>query len=351
MEKTSMKFSQSNREGRRAALGLIGGGVLATLLAGCSRESAPAPAAAGGAAAPAAAAASTAAKVARIAPLQAFNFLTLAQLSGGIESAVKGAGGAVVWKPPFPAYVPTAEALRGGAIDMGSGSATSFLAASTADKDLVVFAAEKSSGKDQGIVATGASGIRTVADLVGKKIAVNKGGTGEYLLRLALARNDIPVEKVTVVYLGPTDASTAFAQGHVDAWAVWEQFFAAGQAEPGARVVVYGGDIGSLNRNVHVTTRAFAQAHPDLIKAVYGGLRREAEAVQAAPGRVAELNEKQGVPKAVADIIRQVPPSTVVPADDALLREFQEVADFYGRHGLSAQPIDVKGTTIDVAAI
>ena len=348
MEKTSMKSSNLNPNGRRAALGLLGGGVLATLLAACSRESAPAPVAAG--ASPAApGAAVTAGKVARIAPLQAFNFLTLAQLSGGIESSVKAAGGAVVWKPPFPAYVPTAEALRGGAIDIGSGSATSFLAASTADKDLVVFAAEKSSGKDQGIVATGASGIRTVADLVGKKIAVNKGGTGEYLLRLALARNDIPVEKVTVVYLGPTDASTAFSQGHVDAWAVWEQFFAAGQAEPGARVVVYGGDIGSLNRNVHVTTRAFAQANPDLIKAVYEAVRKEAEAVQATPGRVADLNEKQGVPKATADIIRRVPPSTFVPADDALLREFQEVADFYAKYGLSAQPIDVKGTTIDVA--
>ncbi|MDM0018857.1 ABC transporter substrate-binding protein [Variovorax saccharolyticus] len=334
--------------GRRRALGLIGGGMLAAVLAACSRDPAP-----GSASAPAQSAAAPVAGHAgtvRIAPLQAFNFLTLAQQSGGIEAAVKAAGGSVQWKPPFPAYVPTAEALRGGAIDIGSGSATSFLAASTADKDLVVFAAERSSGKDQGIVATGASGIRTIPGLVGKKVAVNKGGTGEYLLRLALARHDIPVEKVTVVYLGPTDASTAFAQGHVDAWAVWEQFFAAGQAEPGARVIAYGADIGSLNRNVHVTTRAFAEAHPELVKAVYEALRKEAEAVQAAPGRVADLNEKQGVPKAVADIIRQVPPSTLVPADDTLLREFQEVADFYAKHGLSPQPIEVNGRTLNVAA-
>jgi len=338
-----------NPTGRRAALGLMGGGLLAALLAACSRE--PAPATSG--AAPAATTASTlpaAGKTVRIAPLHAFNFLTLAHQSGGIDAAVKAAGGTVEWKPAFPAYVPTAEALRGGAIDIGSGSSTSFLAASTADKDLVVFAVERSSGKDQGIVATGASGIRTIPDLVGKKIAVNKGGTGEYLLRLALARHDIPVEKVSVVYLGPTDAATAFAQGHVDAWAVWEQFFAAGQAEPGARVIAYASDIGSLNRNVHVTTRKFAQTHPDLVKAVYEALRKEAEAVQATPGRVADLNEKEGVPKAVADIIRQVPPSTVAPADDALLGEFQALADFYARYGLASQPIDVKGTTFDVLA-
>ncbi|MGO4391851.1 ABC transporter substrate-binding protein [Variovorax sp. M-6] len=340
---TSHRGASAHGLGRRAALGVLGGGLLAAVVAGCSRESAQAPATP-------AAAPEAAATTVRIAPLHAFNFLTLAHQSGGIDAAVKAAGGSVDWKPSFPAYVPTAEALRGGSVDIGSGSSTSFLAASTADKDLVVFAVEKSSGKDQGIVATGASGIRSIPDLVGKKIAVNKGGTGEYLLRLALARHDIPVEKVTVVYLGPTDAATAFAQGHVDAWAVWEQFFAAGQAEPGARVIAYASDIGSLNRNVHVTTRKFAQAHPALVKAVYDALRKEAEAVQAAPGRVADLNEREGVPKAVADIIRQVPPSTVVQADEALLREFQEIADFYARHGLSPQPIDVKGTTYDVLA-
>lgn len=329
--------------GRRSALGLLGGGLLATVIGGCSRETPNTPAAA---------VTGSTAEVAsvRIAPLLAFNFLTLAQQSGGIDAAVKAANGSVDWKPSFAAYVPTAEALRGGSIDIGSGSSTSFLAATTGEQDLVVFAVEKSSGKDQGIVATGASGIRTIPDLVGKKIAVNKGGTGEYLLRLALARHDIPVEKVNVVYLGPTDAATAFALGHVDAWAVWEQFFAAGQAEPGARVIAYASDIGSLNRNVHVTTRKFAQEHPALIRAVYDALRKEAEAVQATPGRVADLNEKAGIPKAVADIIRQVPPSTVAQADDALLREFQEIADFYSKYGLSAQPIDVKGTTYDVLA-
>lgn len=131
----------------------------------------------------------------RISPLQAFNFLTLAQLDGLIDNQVKSAGGRVDWKPAFPAYVPTAEALRGGSIDIGSGSSTSFISAAADDHDLVVFAVERSSGKDQGIVATGASGIKTVADLVGKKVAVNQGGTGEYLLRLALEHNHIPIEK------------------------------------------------------------------------------------------------------------------------------------------------------------
>jgi len=341
MEKSRLNHPPSlSRRGiaRRRLIGALGAGTAALWLGAYS----------GYAGAQPAAAASDAGTV-RISPLQAFNFLTLAQLDGLIDSQVRSVGGKVDWKPAFPAYVPTAEALRGGSIDIGSGSSTSFITASADDKDLVVFAVERSSGKDQGIVATGASGIHSIGDLVGKKVAVNQGGSGEYLLRLALARHNIPVEKVKVVYLNPTDAATAFAQGQVDAWAVWEQFFAMGQAEPGARVVTYASDIGSLNRNVHVTTRRFAQQHPLLVRAVFDAMRQEAQAVQAKPDRVAELNEKAGVPKEVADIIRRVPPSTIVSADDSVLGEFKEIADFYTRYGLTQRQIDVTGTLYNIA--
>ncbi|WP_413738223.1 ABC transporter substrate-binding protein [Sodalis sp. RH21] len=340
MEKSGLKHKTPAGRiitSRRQFIGALGAGAAALWLGAGSR-----------AARAQSASAASDQGVARISPLQAFNFLTLAQLDGLIDARVKAVGGSVDWKPAFPAYVPTAEALRGGSIDIGSGSSTSFLTAADGEKDLVVFAVEHSSGKDQGIVATAASGIKTVADLVGKKVAVNQGGTGEYLLRLALARHEIPVEKVQVVYLGPTDAATAFSQGQVDAWAVWEQFFAMGQAEPGAQVVVYASDIGSLNRNVHVTTRRFAQEHPLLVRAVYDAMRQEAQAVQSKPDLVAELNEKAGVPKDVADIIRRIPPSTIIPADESVLKEFQEIADFYTRYGLTKQPIDVTGTVYNV---
>lgn len=284
----------------------------------------------------------------RISPLQAFNFLTLAQLDGLIDTQVSAQGGKVDWKPAFPAYVPTAEALRGGSIDIGSGSSTAFLTATGADSDLLVFAVERSSGQDQGIVATNASGIKSIPDLVGKKVAVNQGGTGEYLLHLALARHNIPVSQVQVVYLGPTDAATAFIQQQVDAWAVWEQFFALGQAQPGARVITYASDIGSLNRNVHVTTRRFASEHPLLVKAVFEAMRQEADAVRAKPGLVADLNQKAGVPLEVADIIRRIPPSTLAAADPVLQQEFVQLADFYAQQKLSPDRIAVRGTLFNV---
>lgn len=287
----------------------------------------------------------------RIIPLQSFNFLTLGQLSGSIDASLRSANAPADWKPAFPAYAPAVEALRSGSADITAGSTSAFLTATTPDKDLVVFGVDRTARKDQGIVATGASKIETVADLVGKRVAVNKGGTGEYLLRLALKRNGLPADAATPVYLSPADAATAFLQGHVDAWATWELFLATAQAQPGARVVAYADDIGALNYPVYVATRRFAQQHPQWLKALYEGLRAESEQGRKQPGRIAELYAGKGVPKEVVAILKQVPPSTLAPADAALQRELETLADFYAESGLSPNRIDISGTTFDVTTL
>lgn len=341
----------SPRLSRRAVLSAGGLGLIAATaaLTGCSRESTSSTDVASSV--PAAAPASEAGGVVRIAPLQATNLLTLARQSGQAEQSLKAVGASIEWKPSFPAYAPTAEALRGGSADVGSGSATSFLSAAVGNRDLVVFAVEKDNGKSQGIVATAASGIRTIPDLVGKKVAINKGGTGEYLLRLALARHNIPFDKVQAVYLGPTEGATAFAQGHVDAWAVWEQFFAAGQAVPGARVVAYAGDIGSLNRIVHVTTRDFALKHAKLLKALFDAFGAESQASRQDPSRLAALNIKEGVPEEVAAVLRTFEAPSVVAADESIAREFDEIAQFYVSQGITAEKIAVADLLFNVLGV
>ncbi|MBK1783706.1 ABC transporter substrate-binding protein [Prauserella cavernicola] len=288
-----------------------------------------------------------AATTVRVGPLQDPNYLTVTKYAGSLDDALTEAGASTEWVPAFPAFAPTAEALRGGSVDIGSGSSTSFLTAIAGNRDLVVFAVERDSGLGQGIVAR--DGIGSVRDLVGKRVAVNQGGTGEYLLRLALEQEDIDPSELDIVYLAPTDAATAFSQGHVDAWAVWDQFFATAQTVPGAKVIATGKDLGSLNRIVHVTTREFAERNPELVGAVYGALKREADAASSDNGRIADLAAEQGVPPEVADIIRAVPPATIEPAGPDFERELGEVATFYADQGLSDDTIDVTGSTIDAS--
>ena len=61
-----------------------------------------------------------------------------------------------------------------------------------------------------------------VADLIGKKVGVNRGGIGEYLLAKALAQNGISLDQMEKTYLGPADGAYAFSTCNVDALAVWD---------------------------------------------------------------------------------------------------------------------------------
>lgn len=294
---------------------------------------------------------SNASSTARIIPLQSFNFLTLGQLSGNIDASLRAAQASADWKPSFPAYAPAVEALRAGSADITAGSTSPFLTATTPDKDLVIFAVDRSARRDQGIVATEASKVQSIADLAGKRVAVNKGGTGEYLLRLALKRNGIPLDAVTPVYLSPGDAATAFLQNHIDAWATWEVFLATAQSQPGARVLAYASDIGALNHPVYVSTRQFAEQNPAVLKALYDGLKAESDQGHKQPGRIADLYAGKGVPKEVVAILREIPPSTLAPADAALQQELETLADFYAESGLTPKRIDVAGTTLDLTQV
>ncbi|GAA1380490.1 hypothetical protein GCM10009613_04930 [Pseudonocardia kongjuensis] len=318
----------------RTLPGVLGAALALLLAAGCSP--APQDAAAGG----------EGTSTVRVGPLQDPNYLTLTRLAGSMEETVGAAGGEVEWAPAFPAFAPTAEALRGGSIDIGTGSSTSFLSALGEQSDLVVFAVEQDSGLGQGIV--GRDGVATVEDLVGRTVAVNRGGTGEYLLLLALREHGIDPSTVDIQYLPPTEAATAFAQGHVDAWAVWDQFYATAQTVPGAQVVASGRDIGSVNRIVHVTTRAFADANPELLRAAYDALARESDAASSDNSRIADLAAEGGAPPEVAEVIRAVPPATIAPADQALLAEFTSIAEFYAETGLAEPPADVSAAVVDV---
>src|SRR5690606_9920533 len=160
----------------------------------------------------------------RIGALTTQNVLTLCHASGDLAEVVEEIGGSVTASDPFPAFAPPAEALAAGHIDAGSSGATGVLTALVGNPDLVIVAVERNDNDSQGIVASGASGVSTIEELAGHTVAINEGGTGEYLLRKALDAHGMTIDDVEPVYLAPADAATAFSSGQVDAWATWDQY-------------------------------------------------------------------------------------------------------------------------------
>lgn len=204
----------------------------------------------------------TAETVLRIGYLRGTEPINLVRIQGTLEKALEPIGVKVEWKGPFGAFAPVAEALNANSIDVTVGSSSAALTAMVGDAPISFFAMEWDGGDTMGLVVPKDSPIKTIKDLVGKSVAVNRGGTGEYLLTRALEKAGVPASEVKKAYLSPPDSAAAMSQNKVDAWAAWSTFYPVAQVQLGARILASAGDIESENSVVYVVRSDFAKANP-----------------------------------------------------------------------------------------
>ena len=77
----------------------------------------------------------------------------------------------------------------------------------------IILVADVSHGAD---VVVGRPGMRTMQDLKGKRIAVESGALGAYVLSRALTLNKMQAADVTIAHLESNEQPNAFAKGEVD---------------------------------------------------------------------------------------------------------------------------------------
>ncbi|MFS9669041.1 ABC transporter substrate-binding protein, partial [Klebsiella pneumoniae] len=74
-------------------------------------------------------------------------------------------------------------------------------------------------------------------------------------------------------YLTPADARAAFERGAIDAWVIWDPFFAAAEQQLGARVLADG--TGVVNNSQYVlASKGYAGARPDVLNIVLDELKK-----------------------------------------------------------------------------
>ena len=282
------------------------------------------------------------AETVRIGWLRAPNDLTLARAHGALEKALAARGVAVQWSGPFAAAAPAMEAMNAGAIDITAGSSTSSITALAAGVPMVVFAYQPMSPGSEAILVPQASPIKTLKDLEGHTVAVNRGGTGEYLLMRALDRNGIDPSRVRRVYLSPSDSGPSFLARRVDAWATWDPFVAIATARYGGRILADGAAIQSENAVVLIAATAFARKHPGLLNIVFDVLQAEnawglAHKTEAGQIWAKEMN----IPPSLAVALGAndaVPTTAVTAADEA---QMSDIADWYVNQKIVARKPDI----------
>ncbi len=135
----------------------------------------------------------------------------------------------------FDSYTESINALSSGAIDANSQTLNDTLASVSGGAKLsIVLTNDNSTGNDK-IIAR--DGIASIADLKGKKVAVEQGTVDHYLLLLALQQAKLTEKDIELVNLLTDAAAAAFVGGQVDAVAAFAPFTSKALERPGSRAI------------------------------------------------------------------------------------------------------------------
>jgi sulfonate transport system substrate-binding protein len=183
------------------------------------------------------------------------------------------------------------------------------------------------------------SPIRTVADLKGKKVALNKGSNVHYLLVRALEQAGVGYGEIQPVFLPPADARAAFERGAVDAWVIWDPYQAAAEAATSARTLADGTGL-VANHQFYVAERALADAHGVAVDAVIAAIAEiDAWAKDNTNAVAAQLSPAVGIPAPILAVALKRQTYGVKPLDPSVVAEQQRIADTLHGLGLLPKPV------------
>ncbi|MEJ3405793.1 aliphatic sulfonate ABC transporter substrate-binding protein [Rathayibacter sp. YIM 133350] len=182
---------------------------------------------------------------------------------GWLEDALKDQGITVNWIQSAGSNKAN-EALRAGAIDVGSTAGSAALLARSNGSPIQVIDIF-SQPEWSAIVVGKDSPITSVKQLKGKQVAATKGTDPYFFLLQALEANGLSADDVTVQNLQHADGWAALQNGAVDAWSGLDPIM-AGAEQSGAKLIYRNVDFNSygfLN-----ATETFLKTKPDVAQTV-----------------------------------------------------------------------------------
>ncbi|XYD12424.1 sulfonate ABC transporter substrate-binding protein (plasmid) [Methylobacterium sp. NMS12] len=272
---------------------------------------------------------------------QKIGLIVVARQQGAIEKRLAAEGTKVQWVE-FQAGPPLLEALNAGSIDFGYTGDAPPIFSQAAGGNLVYVSAAAPSGDGEAILVKEDSPIHSVADLKGRKVAVGRGTSAHNLLVAALEKAGLGFSDITPAYLMPADAGSAFANDSVDAWAIWDPYFAVAQARNRTRILATSG--GTLDVSAYfLANRTFADRHPGVIASTLSALAESAAWADKHRDEVAQaLASVTGIPYPIQKVAADRTQFAVRPLSDAILSSQQATADRFHRLGLIPRAIQIR---------
>jgi sulfonate transport system substrate-binding protein len=278
-------------------------------------------------------------KVIRIG-FQKYGKLVLLKGRGTLEEKLKPLGYTVSWTE-FPSGPPLLEALNVGAIDFGVAGEAPPIFAQAAGAPLVYLANDPPAPRGEAILVPKESPLKSVADLRGKKVVLNKGSNVHYLLVRALEQAGLKYSDIQPVFLAPADALAAFTHGAVDAWVIWDPYEAAAEASTGARILADGTGL-VTNYQFYFSSKKFLAENAPAADVVLEALNETDEWAKSNIHAVAEqLSPSIGLPASVLEVSLERESYGTVPINNEVIASQQRVADTFFALGLIPKAVNV----------
>lgn len=234
----------------------------------------------------------------------------------------------ITWNE-FPAGPQILEALAVGSLDIGVTGDTPPVYAQAAKKPLYYIAYEAAKPLASAILVPEGSTLTQLSQLKGTRIAVQKGSSAHYLLVQAVRKAGLKWTDIQPIWLSPADARAAFQKGAVDAWAIWDPYFASAQLEDQARILASGKGL-SPNYTFYLASPDFVKKHPKAVKGIIQQINAADRWVQKNRVETAQLIGKStGLKSNVSQtfIDRRPRPSGAAPLSPKVVADQQQLAN------------------------
>ncbi|WP_336933554.1 sulfonate ABC transporter substrate-binding protein [Acinetobacter bereziniae] len=276
---------------------------------------------------------------------QKYGVLPIIKARGDLDKALKEKGVNVKWVE-FPAGPQLLEGLNVGSVSFGESGEAPPIFAQAANSNLVYVANQPAAPSAEALIVPKDSPIQSVQDLKGKRVVLNKGSNVHYLLLKVLEANHLKLDDIQVVYLPPADARAAFEKGAVDAWVIWDPFFAAAEKQLNAKVIATGQNVVN-NHQFYLADRKFAEQHPDVLKVVVNELNTTTQWVSQHQTDAAKLLEKPtGLPLDVLNTSISRMGFGVSPISNDVVKKQQDVADAFYQQKLIPNKINIQAAVL-----
>jgi sulfonate transport system substrate-binding protein len=265
--------------------------------------------------------------------------LVIAREQGVLERKLAAREVEVKWIE-FSSGPPMLEAMNVGSVDVGQVGDTPPIFAQAAGA-AIVYVAGQPITNGQGILVRQGSDIRTLTDLKGKRVGFTQGSSAHNVTVIALEKAGLTYRDIVPVYLSPPDAAAAFVRGGIDAWAIWDPYFAIGEKH-GGQILVEASQIGKTN-SFYIGNRVFAARYPDVLREVVDSLAQTAVWAEANRDKVAKsLADVTGVDLEIETIAAGRSSFAIGRITDDIIATQQAVADRFYRLGLIPKPVVIR---------